>query len=192
MLTLLLSPVTYLDFPFPPGVNLYPSHEHVHQYHLTFADHFDLHPYILLRHNVTAATWVGDNTTGHWNLRIHREAPPSARILEQTTVSERSFDHLVVASGHFRYPNLPQWEGQDEWLENTPPGTPKREIIHSIFWRDSLKYKGRNLLVVGGGSSGRDVVSNVAPVAKTVRARSPLCIVRPCTDCVYLERCSIL
>ena len=177
MLTLLIPPVTYLDFPFPPETNLYPSHEHLQRYHASFATHFNLNSHIHLRHTVTSATWVGDNTSGHWVLRVHRKAPPSVHLLNQIDSFERSFDHLIVASGHFNYPNIPEWEGQDEWLANTPPGTPKREIIHSIYWRDPFKYRERTVVVVGGGSSGTDIVSHVGPVAKKVCSQSSVSMV---------------
>lgn len=81
----------------------------------------------------------------------------------------KSFDHLVVANGHNQYPSIPTWPGQDEWLKNSPSSGPKREILHTVFWRDPSRYAGRTVVVVGGGASGRDAALHTGPVARKVR-----------------------
>ena len=88
------------------------------------------------------------------------DAPPNA--------FRRTFDHLIVANGHNHYPNIPKWNGTDEWLANTPAGTPQREIIHSIYYRHPERYTNRTVVIVGAGASGRDAALQVGKIARVV------------------------
>ncbi|KAH9042592.1 hypothetical protein EDB85DRAFT_2226217 [Lactarius pseudohatsudake] len=136
--------MTISRFPFPPGTALFPDHT------------FDLSSYIRLRHEVLAADWHGDNVSGHWQLTALDHA-------HNRTVHAR-FDHLIVATGHFHYPYEPVFQGQQVW-EASAPG---RKILHSIFYREPEVYRGRNILVVGGGASGQDIAQQIAGFANSV------------------------
>ncbi|KAI0079376.1 FAD/NAD(P)-binding domain-containing protein [Panus rudis PR-1116 ss-1] len=154
--------MTYPGSPFRPGTPLFPSHEWVEQYHVDYAEQFGLYPYIHVNHTVHAAGWKGNSTHGQWLVEVHRSQVDGSK-----QVIRRSFDHLVVANGHNHYPRVPKFNGLEEWLANTPPGRPKREILHSIFYREPERYIGRTVLVIGGGASGRDAVLQVGPLTKT-------------------------
>ena len=43
-----------------------------------------------------------------------------------------------------------------------------RKAIHSIYFRDLEDYRGKNVLVVGGGASGEDIAGHIASVAQVV------------------------
>lgn len=60
-------------------------------------------------------------------------------LKKQITYSEE-FDHVVVASGHFSTPNVPQFEGF-----NTFNG----RILHAHDFRDAMEFKDKDILVVG-------------------------------------------
>jgi len=150
-------PVTIPQFPFPPGTALFPNHSFVLQYHKSIISRWNLSSYIHLRHEVLAADWHGDNVSGHWQLTA----------LDHThnrTVQAR-FDHLIVASGHNHYPYEPRFQGQQVWEASAP----RRKILHSIFYREPEMYRGRNVLIVGGGASGRDIAQQVVGFANSVR-----------------------
>ncbi|KAH9006486.1 FAD/NAD-P-binding domain-containing protein [Lactarius hatsudake] len=105
--------------------------------------------------SILAADWHGDNVSGHWQLTA----------LDHThnrTVHAR-FDHLIVATGHYHYPYEPEFQGQHAW-EASAPG---REILHSIFYREPEVYRGRNILVVGGGGSGQDMAHQIVGFANS-------------------------
>ena len=156
--------MTYPHFNFRPMTNLFPTHEHVWQYHRDYAEHFNLTSLIRFRTSVEKAEWVGNGTEGFWNVTF---GSPHYNDLEGDKEGREEhavFDHLVVANGHNHYPNIPNWPGQDEWL-NAKEG---REIIHSIFWRNGTKYEGKNVLVVGGGASGRDIVMHTSTHCRKV------------------------
>ncbi|KAI0761998.1 FAD/NAD-P-binding domain-containing protein [Trametes elegans] len=157
--------MTYPNFTYPPLTPLFPSHEYVQQYHADYAKSHGLLQHVRLFHKVAAANWDGDGESGKWNLEVHHLNPDAPRG-EPLRVFERSFDHLIVANGHNHYPNIPQWDGTEGWLANTSAGTPKREIIHSIYYRHPERYTGRTVVIVGAGASGRDAALQVGKVAR--------------------------
>ncbi|KAI0823164.1 FAD/NAD-P-binding domain-containing protein [Trametes gibbosa] len=159
--------MTYPNFTYPPFTPLFPSHEYVQRYHADYAAHYGLLPHIRLYHRVAAANWIGNAESGKWDIEVH-ELNPTATHDEPLRVEKRSFDHLVVANGHNHYPHVPEWNGSEGWLANTPEGKPQRELLHSIYYRLPEKYTNRSVIIVGAGASGRDAslqVGNVARVA---------------------------
>lgn len=157
--------MTYPNFTFPPNTSLFPGHEAVEKYLGHYADHFGLWEYIRVNHTVFSADWKGDGEQGLWEVEVHRHGNGKKRRHE---VQRWTFDHLIVANGHYHYPYIPQWNGTEEWLASTSPGEPKREIVHSIYYREPDRYATRRVVIVGGGASARDVVLHVGPIARKV------------------------
>ncbi len=60
------------------------------------------------------------------------------------------FDYVVVATGHFSTPNMPFYEGIDQY-----PG----RVLHAHDFRDALEYEGQDVLLVGGSYSAEDIAS---------------------------------
>ena len=58
------------------------------------------------------------------------------------------FDHVIVASGHFTIPNMPEFEGISKF-----PG----RVLHSHDYRGADEFVGKNLLVIGGSYSAEDI-----------------------------------
>ena len=58
------------------------------------------------------------------------------------------FDRVVVATGHFSVPNLPDFEGMDRF-----PG----RILHSHDFRDATQFSGLDVLIIGGSYSAEDI-----------------------------------
>ncbi|TBU25501.1 FAD/NAD(P)-binding domain-containing protein [Dichomitus squalens] len=159
--------MTYIGFPYPPNTPLFPTWDHVQQYHAAYAEHHNVSQYIHARHRVAAANWIGSAKGGEWEVEVHVQDPERhTDVDEPVRIFKKSFDHLVVANGHNHYPNIPQWDGTDEWLVNTPAGTPQREIIHSIYYRRPERYAGRTVVIVGAGASGRDAALQVGKLAR--------------------------
>ncbi|RDB28563.1 Senecionine N-oxygenase [Hypsizygus marmoreus] len=148
--------MTYPGFLFPPGTPLYPSHEHIEAYHRRYASHYNLTSHIALNHTITETSWAGNADAGHWNV-TYVDARGATR--------HENFNHLIVATGNNHFPRIPTWPGQTEWLANTPQNHPKREILHSAWYRGPKRYSGLRVLIVGGGSSGRDTAAQIKPLA---------------------------
>ena len=58
------------------------------------------------------------------------------------------FDNVVVASGHFSVPFVPEYEGM-----NSFPG----RILHSHDFRDAEEFKNKNVIVLGSSYSAEDI-----------------------------------
>lgn len=75
------------------------------------------------------------------------------------TETTHNFDALVICIGHYSTPNIPKIKGQNRF---------QGRCIHSHDYRTKHPYKNKKVLVLGGGSSGTDIATFVASVAKMV------------------------
>lgn len=66
---------------------------------------------------------------------------------EQTT---EQFDHVVVASGHFSTPNVPEFDGFENF---------NGRIMHAHDFRDAIEFKDQNILIIGTSYSAEDIGS---------------------------------
>ena len=60
------------------------------------------------------------------------------------------FDYVVVASGHFSIPNVPQFEGFQTF---------NGRILHAHDFRDALEFKDQDILIIGTSYSAEDIGS---------------------------------
>ena len=65
-----------------------------------------------------------------------------------STIEE--FDHVVVATGHFSTPNIPEFPGFEGF---------NGRILHSHDFRDAMEFKGKDILVIGTSYSAEDIGS---------------------------------
>ncbi|MFO1172382.1 MAG: NAD(P)-binding domain-containing protein [Hyphomicrobiaceae bacterium] len=127
------------DFPLPDhrdGKPTYPSHESVLAYFRAYADTFDLKGHIVFDAEVTRAEPQGDGT---WRVQIKGEAEP------------RHYAGLVVANGHLTEPRLPKI-----------PGDFAGTYIHSRGYKSPRQLRDKRIVVIGGGNSACDIVSDAA------------------------------
>ena len=92
--------------------------------------------------------------------------------LENGEVVQKHCRHVVVATGiSGSIPNRPQLPGVSDF---------KGQVVHSSEFRDSAIYAGKNVVVVGTGSSGHDIAQDlVLHGAKSVSMlqRGPTCVI---------------
>jgi len=69
---------------------------------------------------------------------------------------------MIIANGHYSLPYVPEIPGMGDWEASG------RQIFHSIRYREPSIFKGRTILVVGGGPSGSEVVIDSIAVAQVV------------------------
>ncbi|MFM7443832.1 MAG: NAD(P)-binding domain-containing protein, partial [Tabrizicola sp.] len=63
---------------------------------------------------------------------------------------EEDFDHVVVASGHFSVPNVPEYPGFDKF---------NGRVLHAHDFRDAREFAGKDLLILGTSYSAEDIGS---------------------------------
>ena len=69
-------------------------------------------------------------------------------LKKDEVLDEEVFDYVVVATGHFSTPNVPEFEG----IENFPG-----RVLHSHDFRDAREFKDQTLLIVGSSLSAEDI-----------------------------------
>ena len=72
--------------------------------------------------------------------------------LLRTAEGDVATDHAVVATGPDRVPVRPRWPGQDGFT-----GT----VVHAGEFRNVAEVEGRDVLVVGSGNSGTDLLNHL-------------------------------
>jgi trimethylamine monooxygenase len=60
------------------------------------------------------------------------------------------FDNVIVASGHFSVPNVPEYPGFDKF---------NGRVLHAHDFRDAREFKGKDLLLLGSSYSAEDIGS---------------------------------
>jgi cation diffusion facilitator CzcD-associated flavoprotein CzcO len=63
--------------------------------------------------------------------------------------------HVVVATGLERVPQVPDWPGRDDF---------SGELLHAADFGELGNYRGKDILVVGAGNSGSDILNNLARI----------------------------
>lgn len=132
----------YSDFPMPDDYPDYPSHEQVLAYFESYAGHFGLRQYIRLRTKVEKAIPVEG---GRWKLSI------------AGSEEAQDFDLLLVANGHHSVPRHALIFGEFTG-----------EYLHSHSYKQNLPFKGKRVLVIGGGNSACDCAVECSRVASKV------------------------
>jgi cation diffusion facilitator CzcD-associated flavoprotein CzcO len=146
----------YSEMDFPDNVQLFPKHDDVQKYLEVYAqDVRDLVSFntqvVDVRRSGTGDGNVDSNITAGWQVEtLHF---PSGK---QTT---KVYDAVVVGSGHYSVPFIPDIPGASEW--NTKhPGS----VSHSKYYRIPETYSDKKVIVVGNSASGLDISSQIATV----------------------------
>jgi cation diffusion facilitator CzcD-associated flavoprotein CzcO len=84
---------------------------------------------------------------------VHRIDKRSGGWRLQTSRGDVDARQVVVATGYEHTPVIPEWPGKDGF---------NGELLHSAYYRNPSPYLGKRVLVVGGGSSGFEIVRDVA------------------------------
>ena len=96
---------------------------------------------------------------------IHQTRPGAHQVrfknLQDGTVSEKNYDAVLVASGHYAVPSIPNIKGIKEW-DQVNPGV----ISHTKYYRRPEPFTDKKVLVVGNAASGTDIASQVGVVCK--------------------------
>ncbi len=134
----------YADYPMPKDYPDYPSHKHLADYFKSYAQYFNLYPFIQFNTLVKNCIMLDD---GKWMVSTERDG----------IETEALFDALAVCNGHHWLPRIP-----------TYPGKFNGEFIHSHEVKRFSKFTGKRVLVIGGGNSACDVAVESSRVAASV------------------------
>ena len=137
----------FSDFPPPNEHDLYPFAEQVHSYLRHYASAFGVADRIRFGSAVTS-------------------------LQPGWAVNGEPYDAVVVASGRFRRPTIP-----DQLREFGG------DVLHAYDYAGSEPFRGRRVLVYGNGVSGHEIASDLADVTAVVSAyRKPRYVLQKVVD----------
>ena len=84
-----------------------------------------------------------------------------ARVLGPDALIEHAYDAVVVASGHFNVPFVPDLAGLREW-SRAYPGS----VIHSKAYKRPESFRDKKVLVIGNSASGIDICAQIVTVCQ--------------------------
>jgi putative flavoprotein involved in K+ transport len=130
---------------FPREAGRWPSREALVAYYQDYANRHGLD--VQLETTVTRV----ERTDGGWRLL--------------TDSGEQQAPFVVVATGKYRNPVIPEWAGREDF---------EGHLLHSADYRNPAPYQGQEALVVGPGNSGCEIALQLAgggasPVRLSVR-----------------------
>ncbi len=127
------------DWPMPEGTPDFPSRRDMRRYLESYADHFGLRERIRFS---TRVVWIRPVEDDLWEVRF-----ADGRCAR--------YKGVLVCNGHHWCRRMPDY-----------PGEFAGETIHSKDYRRPEQLAGRRVLVIGGGNSACDIVSEAARVAR--------------------------
>jgi len=137
-------------YKLPSHYPRYPSRQQVVDYLEAYARYFDLHP--------------------HFNEEV-RDARRMGTVWDITTSNgHHRATSLVVAAGYNNRPHIPQWPGQARF---------QGQIIHSKPYRNGAAFKDQDVLVVGLGNSGGELLIDLWEhgARPSISVRSPVNVI---------------
>ena len=154
----------YSDAPSLQDQQLFPTRESVLKYLEDYAE--DIRELVHFRTQVVKIQLNHEMVQDIWTVETRR--------LDLGKTSTQEYDAVVVASGHYSVPSLPDIEGIQEWNK-----TYQGAIAHSKFYRNPGRYADKKVVVVGNSASGVDIANQIGSVAKhpvlnSTRSDSPL------------------
>ena len=105
-------------------------------------DRFGLREHIQLETGMTAAEW--DENSGTWTVRTDRGVTFVCRF-------------LVTGLGLLSATNLPELPGMETF---------EGRLVHTGAWPEDLDLTGKRVGVIGNGSTGNQVITVTAPIAR--------------------------
>ncbi len=132
----------FSDFPWPDETEAFPSRNNVYAYLHQYVRHFNLSSHI---HFNTKVCFLREEEDG-WLIQY----------LKEGTEFIEKFNYVVIASGIFSDPSLPEIEGIDSF---------KGELLHSESYKKHDGFSGKTVAVVGSSFTGTEIAADIGEVA---------------------------
>lgn len=125
------------DFPMPGHYPDFPSAAQMLEYLNSYLQHYELMEHIIFN---TKVEEVSPGNDGLWDLKL-------------SNGETRTYSGVIVCNGH-------------HWDRRWPsyPGELSAELLHSKDYKSPEQLQGKRVLVIGGGNSACDIVSEAARV----------------------------
>ena len=124
------------DEHFNQPIPSFPPREVLHDYILGRAKKANIKKYIQFNTTVTEAKFNGNQ----FEVAVLNK--------QDNTISSNNYDYLIVASGHFSVPYIPEYTGMKSF-----PG----RILHGHDFRDAEEFRNKDVIVLGSSYSAEDI-----------------------------------
>ena len=124
------------DEHFNQPIPSFPPREVLYDYILGRAKKANIKKYIQFSTTVTEAKFNGN------------QFEVSVLNKKDNTITSDNYDYLIVASGHFSVPYIPEYEGMKSF-----PG----RILHGHDFRDAEEFRNKDVVVLGSSYSAEDI-----------------------------------
>jgi dimethylaniline monooxygenase (N-oxide forming) len=138
----------FSDLPHESGLATYPTNEEMLAYFKRYAGEFGVIQDVML------------NTRVEHVERSANEYAVRYKSASADSVTE-TFQYVVVASGRYNHPSLPQVTGLDSFSGSSG-------VIHSFRYKDPESYRGLRVLVGGCAISALEIASDLAMLGAKV------------------------
>ncbi|XP_031628594.1 dimethylaniline monooxygenase [N-oxide-forming] 3-like isoform X2 [Contarinia nasturtii] len=149
------TPYQTMEFPnftYPESTPSYPSHEVVWKYLDSYAEHFHIKEHIKYHHLVEKIHSIQNKK---WEISV-KDMPKNQSV-------KLTFDAVFICIGISSSPQIPKIAGVTEF---------KGKIMHSRNYRKPEAFEGEDVLIVGTGPSGNDVVNQLDNIANRITLSS--------------------
>lgn len=144
---------------WPDGTPDYTTHHVMKDYIQDITTNFGVHQHIRYQTNVLEIKKIGDA----WNVRSKTRKCSNAAATHALTPRDERFDALIVATGHYHHPRVPDIPGLRSLKQSHP-----QWISHSKGYRGADHLTGKNILLIGSSASAIDIARDAVLKASKV------------------------
>ncbi|MBJ7556493.1 flavin-containing monooxygenase [Marinomonas spartinae] len=131
----------FSDLDHGDDISLFPKNTDIQQYLKEYLDVFDLAGVVHINTRLTSLFRVN----GTWHLELNHDGE----------VEQKTFDKVVIATGAYNNPDIPNIEGLAEFSGDCG-------VIHAFHYDNPERYRGKKVLVAGGNISSLEIASDLA------------------------------
>ncbi|KAL6782862.1 hypothetical protein ACKKBG_A08405 [Auxenochlorella protothecoides x Auxenochlorella symbiontica] len=151
-------------FPGSADPRQFPTHDEVRRYLAAYAAEFGLEPHIRFDSRVTQVRQeeASNGEAGappRWRVSTASSKSQAGAGVAKQEERQETFDAVVVCSGHFSQPKVPQLPGVESF-----PG----QLFHSHNYRHASDFAGQRVVLLGAAASGSDIALELLGTAKWV------------------------
>ncbi|KAG2204111.1 hypothetical protein INT47_011594 [Mucor saturninus] len=150
----------YKDFDWAANTPWFTSHEKILEYLQNYSTHFGLDQITEYNTSVEHLEEV-PNQEGWKVLTKHASNVDNENV--KISWKEEKFDAVVVATGHYHAPYVPDLPGLTDWRNKWPDN-----VIHSKQYRVPEQFKDKSVLLIGNGTSALDIARDISGYAKNL------------------------
>jgi thioredoxin reductase len=144
------------DYPMPSDYPDFPSAAQMLSYLEDYVAHYGLHEQIILNTEVTSVAPALGSSNSAEAVNNQPSAETQLWELKFNNRDTALYEGVVVCNGHHWDPRWPKYDGEFTG-----------EMIHSKDYKSPSQLQGKRVLVIGGGNSACDIVSEAARVGKS-------------------------